>query len=232
MERRTQHEYARRAIASSPRLQRVLGQIFDGRFSPEEPGRYHSLIGTLYDHDYFLVTCDFDSYFEEQRRADAAYRDTDRWTAMALQNTASMGWFSSEPDDQRVCARHLACRKRRNLGFGENSMNTELIPRDTVLAIAGGAHGDPFSVLGMHSVDGRLSIRCFHPEADTVEVLDQKTGRKLCALSRVEPEDGGVFAGFVPRRKKRFSYLLRLTRGDDTWTVQEPVRVRAISGRD
>ncbi|WP_171179534.1 glycogen/starch/alpha-glucan phosphorylase [Ruegeria sp. HKCCD8929] len=96
MERRTQHGYARAAIAASPRLERVLGQIFDGRFSPEETGRYHALIGTLYDHDYFLVTCDFDSYFDAQRRADEAYRNTDGWTAMALRNTASMGWFSSD----------------------------------------------------------------------------------------------------------------------------------------
>ncbi|MEM9550626.1 MAG: glycogen/starch/alpha-glucan phosphorylase [Pseudomonadota bacterium] len=96
MKRRSVHEYARQAIAESPRLERVLGQIFDGLFSPEETGRYHGLIGTLYDYDYFMVTCDFDSYFDTQRRADEAYRQTGQWTAMALRNTASMGWFSSD----------------------------------------------------------------------------------------------------------------------------------------
>lgn len=96
MERRTVHEYSRAAIAASPRLERVLGQIFEGLFSPEEPGRYHSLIGTLYDHDYFLVTCDFDSYFDAQRRTDVAYRSSQNWASMALQNTANMGWFSSD----------------------------------------------------------------------------------------------------------------------------------------
>lgn len=50
----------------------------------------------LYDHDYFLVTCDFDSYFDMQRRADTAYRNPANWAAMALVNTASMGWFSSD----------------------------------------------------------------------------------------------------------------------------------------
>ncbi len=96
MERRAQHGYARAAIESSPRLQRVLGQIAEGRFAPQDPSRYHGLVGMLYDHDYFLVTCDFDSYFDTQRRADTAYQNPQNWAAMAIANTASMGWFSSD----------------------------------------------------------------------------------------------------------------------------------------
>lgn len=99
-------------------------------------------------------------------------------------------------------------------------MNAAPISDDAVQAIARGEHGDPFSVLGMHSVEGRLMIRCFHPEADAVEVLDRKTGRRLCALSRIDPE-GGFFEGIIPRRKNRFAYLLRLTRGEDSWTEQD-----------
>ncbi|WP_420862216.1 glycogen/starch/alpha-glucan phosphorylase [Algirhabdus cladophorae] len=96
MERRQHHGYARAAIEASPRLQRVLGQIAEGRFAPHDTGRYHGVVGMLYDHDYFLVTCDFDSYFDAQRRADNAYQNADNWAAMALMNTASMGWFSSD----------------------------------------------------------------------------------------------------------------------------------------
>ncbi len=96
MERRTHHGYSRAAIEASPRLQRVLGQIAEGRFAPQDPSRYHGLVGMLYDHDYFLVTCDFDSYFDTQRRADMAYQTPANWAAMALVNTASMGWFSSD----------------------------------------------------------------------------------------------------------------------------------------
>jgi len=96
MERRQHHGYARAAIEASPRLQRVLGQIAEGRFAPHDTSRYHGLVGMLYDHDYFLVTCDFDSYFDTQRRADNAYQNADNWAAMALMNTASMGWFSSD----------------------------------------------------------------------------------------------------------------------------------------
>ncbi|WP_417523940.1 glycogen/starch/alpha-glucan phosphorylase [Marinovum sp.] len=95
-ERRREHGFARNAIEASPRLSRVLGQIVDGVFCPDEVTRYHELVGNLYDHDYFLVTCDFDSYFDAQRRVDVAYRNQSGWAAMALRNTANMGWFSSD----------------------------------------------------------------------------------------------------------------------------------------
>jgi len=96
VERRQIPGFSRVAIDASPRLTRVLGQIFDARFSPQDPSRYHGLIGTLYDHDHFLVTCDFDSYYDTQRRADAAFKSPSDWTAKALTNTASMGFFSSD----------------------------------------------------------------------------------------------------------------------------------------
>ncbi|MEV8468361.1 glycogen/starch/alpha-glucan phosphorylase [Fluviibacterium sp. DFM31] len=96
MERRQQPGFSRAAIEASPRLRRVLGQIFEGRFSPQDPHRYHGLVGMLYDHDHFLVTCDFDSYFDTQRRADIAFQSQQSWATMALMNTASMGWFSSD----------------------------------------------------------------------------------------------------------------------------------------
>ncbi|MBP0482471.1 glycogen/starch/alpha-glucan phosphorylase [Sagittula salina] len=96
VERRKTPGYARAAIGASPRLQEVLRLIFEGRFCPQDPGRYHGLIGMLYDHDYFLVTCDFDTYFDTQRRADEAFKHPRNWAAMALTNTASMGFFSSD----------------------------------------------------------------------------------------------------------------------------------------
>ncbi len=96
VERRHQHDYARAAIEASPRLARVLGQIAEGRFSPDDMSRFHGLVGMLYDHDYFLVTSDFDAYWDAQRQADAIFADPERWSAMALMNTASMGWFSSD----------------------------------------------------------------------------------------------------------------------------------------
>lgn len=94
--RREQPEYARQAIEASPRLSRVLGQIADGEFSPDDPQRYASLVRRLFDHDYFLVTCDFDAYFETQRQIDADFQNATAWTRAAILNTARMGWFSSD----------------------------------------------------------------------------------------------------------------------------------------
>ncbi|WP_305989443.1 glycogen/starch/alpha-glucan phosphorylase [Roseibium sp. MMSF_3544] len=96
VERRNVHDYARAAIASSPRLTRVLNQIADGLFSPGDPGRYHGLVRLLHEHDYFLVTCDFKDYYATQRNVDQAFVDRKRWSEMAALNTARSGWFSSD----------------------------------------------------------------------------------------------------------------------------------------
>lgn len=94
--KRNEHGHARRAIENNPRLSRVLGQIAQGVFSGGDRYRYSDILHNLWEHDYFLVSSDFDSYFEKQREVDGAYQDTARWTRMAAANTARMGWFSSD----------------------------------------------------------------------------------------------------------------------------------------
>ena len=96
MARRNEPDFARSAIEASPRLSRVLGQIAAGTFSAGDTHRYGDFLTNLYEHDYFLVTCDFDDYFKTQRSVDAVYRDNKAWTKMAARNTAGMGWFSSD----------------------------------------------------------------------------------------------------------------------------------------
>ncbi len=95
-ERRLEPNYARSAIQASPRLQRVLNQIATGVFSPNDHERYQVLINALYDHDPFLVTCDFESYYQTTQQVEVAYRDRRRWAHIAVSNTAGMGWFSSD----------------------------------------------------------------------------------------------------------------------------------------
>ena len=94
--RRAEPDFARNAIAASPKLARVLEQIGDGVFSPSDPHRYAGLVRRLLENDYFLVTCDFDSYFATQRQVDTAFCDSAAWTRMAILNTARTGWFSSD----------------------------------------------------------------------------------------------------------------------------------------
>ncbi len=95
-DRRSHPHFSRTAIEASPRLKRVLDQIESGAFSPDEKNRYASLVQRLYQDDYFLVTCDFDDYYETQRAIDKDYQDTQSWTRKSILNTAKVGWFSSD----------------------------------------------------------------------------------------------------------------------------------------
>jgi starch phosphorylase len=89
--RRQVHEHERLAIEASPELQDVLQMIAEGRFSPEEPGRYHGIVNGVWHHDYFLVSSDFASYHAAQDRVDEAYADRQRWLRMAALNTRTAG---------------------------------------------------------------------------------------------------------------------------------------------
>jgi starch phosphorylase len=83
-------------IAADPRLARAVAAIEDGTFSPDDPGRFRPLTDALRHSDWFLVAADFAAYWEAQARAAALYRDRAGWTRMAIQNTAHVGWFSSD----------------------------------------------------------------------------------------------------------------------------------------
>jgi starch phosphorylase len=95
-ERRRVPDFARQAIDHSPILKRVLVQIGSGFFSPDERDRYGHLVSLLYEHDYFLVTADFEAYYAKQREVEQVSQDIERWLRMSATNTARMGWFSSD----------------------------------------------------------------------------------------------------------------------------------------
>ena len=96
MKRREDPDHSRKAIEASQPLQDVLQMIAEGRFSPDEPERYHGLVHRVWHHDYFLVAADFDAYHAAQDRVDAAYADRNGWLKMAAMNTARSGFFSSD----------------------------------------------------------------------------------------------------------------------------------------
>lgn len=96
VDRRKDVEHARHAIMASQSLQDVLQMIAEGRFSPDQPDRYHGVVDRMWHHDYFLVASDFASYEAAQADVDEAYRDRKRWLRMAAMNTARGGFFSSD----------------------------------------------------------------------------------------------------------------------------------------
>ena len=57
---------------------------------PTIRNRYRDLIAGLYDHDWFMVTADFDAYAAAQREVDAVWTDQAEWNRMAIRNTARM----------------------------------------------------------------------------------------------------------------------------------------------
>jgi starch phosphorylase len=83
-------------IAKSSVLQEVLTAVENGNFSPDDPGRYRGLIDAIRYHDYFMVSADFDAYYQRQRDVAATWRRTAEWRRSAVLNTAGMGFFSSD----------------------------------------------------------------------------------------------------------------------------------------
>ncbi|MCJ8141973.1 glycogen/starch/alpha-glucan phosphorylase [Ancylobacter sp. A5.8] len=84
------------AISSSAHLGEVLTAVESGVFSPDEPDRFKPLVDALRHHDYFLVTPDFDAYWDAQRKVDARWHARSEWWTSSVINTANMGWFSSD----------------------------------------------------------------------------------------------------------------------------------------
>ncbi|ADH89855.1 glycogen/starch/alpha-glucan phosphorylase [Ancylobacter novellus DSM 506] len=84
------------AIRASEHLGEVLDAVGSGVFSPDEPDRFKPLVDALRHHDYFLVTSDFDAYWDAQRKVDARWLDKAAWWTSSAINTSNMAFFSSD----------------------------------------------------------------------------------------------------------------------------------------
>ena len=96
-----------------------------------------------------------------------------------------------------------------------------MVDQATVAALMQGDHGDPFGVLGMHRHDGDLVVRALLPGAQSVAVIDVKSGRRLVSLGRIDGSD--VFAAAIPRRKNPFAYRLRVDWGSHSQQQQQDI---------
>lgn len=77
-----------------PPLARVLNEVSAGRFG--DGGVYEPLLNTIRQHDYYLLTEDFDSYIQALKLVDEAYQDRTEWIKKSIRTTAKMGKFSSD----------------------------------------------------------------------------------------------------------------------------------------
>jgi starch phosphorylase len=83
-------------IAASARLSEAIGAMAAGAFAPEDRDRFDPLAFALRHYDTYMVTADFDAYFDMQRQVEARWRDLKAWWRSAIFNTARLSWFSSD----------------------------------------------------------------------------------------------------------------------------------------
>ncbi len=88
--------YPRQYYEGSAELRRVMDLVGEGFFSPDEPGLFRDLMGSLIADDQFMVLADFEDYCRCHRDVDEAYRDRKAWTKKAIMNVARIGKFSSD----------------------------------------------------------------------------------------------------------------------------------------
>ncbi|UIK10393.1 glycogen/starch/alpha-glucan phosphorylase [Rhizobium leguminosarum] len=86
----------RAIIEGSRELAQALAAIGSGVFSPDDRNRYTALIDGIYSHDWFMVAADFDAYAQAQREVDQIWTNQSAWYTKTINNTARMGWFSSD----------------------------------------------------------------------------------------------------------------------------------------
>ena len=83
-------------------IKRVVDQLIDGTYSCGHPELYKELYDSLLNRqgfdpaDRYFILKDFRSYAEAQKKVEEAYRDKDRWSKMALLQTACCGKFTSD----------------------------------------------------------------------------------------------------------------------------------------
>jgi len=96
MVRRKQGLDAMDVIRRSPPLARAINAIGSGEFSPGDAGRFESIAHALRYLDHYMVSADFDAYYEAQRGIDARWQVVPAWTRASILNVARMAWFSSD----------------------------------------------------------------------------------------------------------------------------------------
>ena len=80
----------------------MLMQLINGYYSPENPELFRDIYDSLLNTkssdraDTYFILKDFRSYADTQKRVEEAYRDQQRWSRMAMMQTACSGKFSSD----------------------------------------------------------------------------------------------------------------------------------------
>jgi starch phosphorylase len=82
--------------SSNSELREAIDQISSGGFSGGDSNLFKPLVDSLMRYDPYLIFADYEAYIKCQEQVSKAYKDRDKWTRMAILNTARMGKFSSD----------------------------------------------------------------------------------------------------------------------------------------
>jgi 1,4-alpha-glucan branching enzyme len=89
-----------------------------------------------------------------------------------------------------------------------------------------GEENDPFALLGMHRTDEGVVVRAFRPRAETLELIDERSGDVVAPFERIHPE--GVFS--LSLREDGFAYRLRERSANGVRDVDDPYRFAPLLG--
>lgn len=86
-----------RYLDANEELQKIIVQLSNGFFTPDEPDVFQPIINALLnDGDHYMVMADYQSYIDKQQEVERVYRDQPEWNRRAIINMANMGHFSSD----------------------------------------------------------------------------------------------------------------------------------------
>lgn len=82
-------------------LRKVLMQLINGTYAPDDPDRFRELYDSLLTDYYgtpdrYFILKDFASYAKAQQEVEKAYNDPLGWARKAMLNVANVGKFSSD----------------------------------------------------------------------------------------------------------------------------------------
>ena len=83
-------------IRSDDCVRRVLMQLINGTYSPEDENLFRPLYDTLVGKDPYFILKDFRAYDHAHIMVEKAYRDQDGWLRSSIINIAKSGKFSSD----------------------------------------------------------------------------------------------------------------------------------------
>lgn len=105
-----------------------------------------------------------------------------------------------------------------------NTVSGTLAEED-VRALLAGRHWNPFSVLGMHSVDQGMAVRAFLPGALSVDVLYWQPGETVAAMQCLDEE--GLFEIVLPRTGP-CKYRLAVSYPSKREIIEDPYRFASV----